>query len=133
MTKAQINNTPNLSSAAIISPLAIIPAMLLAISVFRIIYPEAQAELFRQYHGGLVMSFFGLLLSYGFTLLYGLPVYWLLNKFNYYNLFTISLASLVPALLFSVFNSEQWQYYLAMAYFSLFVAVAFWIITTRKK
>ena len=133
MTKPKIINNKNLSSAVVISPLAIIPAMLLAISVFRIIYPEAQAELFRQFHGGLVISFFGLLLGYGFTLLYGLPVYWLLNKFNYYNLLTISLASLIPALLFSLFDSEQWPYYLAMAYFSVFVAIAFWLITTRKK
>lgn len=133
MTTSKINKNPNLSSAVVISPLAIIPAMLVAISVFRIIYPEAQAELLRQFHGGLVMSFFGLLLSYGFTVLYGLPVYWLLNRFNCYNLLTLSLASMIPALVFSLIDHEQWLYYLAMAYFSVFVAIAFWLITTRKR
>ena len=127
------NNNTNLSSAVMLSPLAIIPAMLLAISVLRFIYPDAQAELLRQYHGGLVISFFGLLLGYVFTILYGLPVYWLLIKFNHYNMFTVSIASLIPALLFSVFNNEQWQYYLGMAYFSVFVAITFWKITIRKK
>ena len=133
MTETPANNNKNLSLAVIISPLAIIPAMLLAISIFRLIYPEAQAELFRQYHGGLVISFFGLLIGYGFTILYGLPMYWLLNRLKHYNLYTITTVSLVPALLFSIFDSQQWPYYLAMAYFSVFVAMTFWKITTRKK
>ena len=107
--------------------------MLLAISLLRFIYPDAQAELFRQYHGGLVISFFGLFLGYLFTILYGLPVYWLLNKLNHYTLITTTLASLIPALLFIIFNNEQWPYYLGMAYFSVFVAISFWTITARKK
>ena len=63
----------------------------------------------------------------------GLPVYWLLNRLGRYKLFTVILASLVPALLFTLFNHEQWPYYLAMAYFSMFVATACWLITTRKE
>ena len=133
MSKPGINKNPKLISAAAIGPLAIIPAMLLAISVLRLIYPDAQTELLRQYHGGLVVSFFGLFLSYGFTLLYGVPVYWLLNRLGKYKLFRVILASLVPALLFSLFNIEQWAYYLAMGYFSVFVATACWLITVRKK
>ena len=133
MSKPGINKNPRLVSAAAIGPLTVIPAMLLAITVLRLIYPDAQAELLRQYHGGLVVSFFGLFLSYGFTLLYGVPVYWLLNRFSKYNLFAVILASLVPALLLSIFNSEQWPYYLAMAYFSVFVAAACWLIADRKK
>lgn len=133
MSKPSINKNPRLVSAAAIGPLTVIPAMLLAITVLRLIYPDAQADLLRQYHGGLVVSFFGLFLSYGFTLLYGMPVYWLLNRLGRYNLFTVIFASLVPALLFSLFNREQWPYYLAMAYFSVFVATTCWLITIRKK
>jgi hypothetical protein len=122
-----------LISAVAIGPLSVIPAMLLAISILRLLYPDAQAGLLHQYHGGLVVSFFGLLVSYGFTLLYGVPVYWLLNKLGQYKLFTIILASLLPALLLSLFNHEQWPYYLAMAYFSMFVAAACWLITIKEK
>jgi hypothetical protein len=132
MSNTGINKNSRLISAAAIGPLAVIPAMLLAISVLRVIYPETQTELLRQYHAGLVLSFFGLFLSYGFTLLYGVPVYWLLNRFGRYNLFTIILASLLPALLLGLANHEQWPYYLAMAYFSVFVAAACWLITGRK-
>lgn len=133
MSKPGINKNPGLVFAAAIGPLTVIPAMLLAITVLRLIYPDAQADLLRQYHGGLVVSFFGLFLSYGFTLLYGVPVYWLLNRLGRYNLFTVILTSLLPALLFTLFNREQWPYYLAMAYFSAFVATACWLITVRKK
>jgi hypothetical protein len=133
MPNPDINKNPRLVSAAAIGPLAIIPAMLLAISLSRFIYPEAQTDLLRQYHGGLVISFFGLFLSYGFTLLYGVPMYWLLNRLGKYNLLTVIFASLVPALLFGLFNHEQWPYYLGMAYFSVFVASACWLITARKK
>lgn len=133
MTGAPLNKNPNLGSAVLLSPLAIIPAMLLAISILRFVYPDAQAALFRQYHGGLVMSLFGLVIAYGFTLLYGLPVYWLLNKFHRYNVFTIIVASLIPALLLSIINNEQWQYYLAMAYFSVCVAITFWAVSVRKQ
>lgn len=124
---------PDILSALAVGPLAILPAMLLAISVLRIIYPEAQAEILHQYHGGLVASFFGLILSYAFTLLYGIPVYWLLNHFNRYNGAMIIVASLLPALFLSMLDHEQWPYYLAMAYFSVFVATACWLLTLRKK
>ena len=133
MPTPDIRKKPDLISAIIIGPLAVIPSMLLAISLLRLIYPDAEAEILRQYHGGLVVSFFGLFLSYGFTLLYGVPVYWLLNRFSKYNLFTVILASLMPALLLSIFNHEQWPYYLAMAYFSVFVAAACWLIVDRRK
>lgn len=126
------NNNPDILSVVAIGPLAILPAMLLAISVLRIIYPEAQAEILHQYHGGLVVSFFGLILSYGFTLLYGIPVYWLLNRLNRYNVVMVILASLLPALFFSALDHQQWPYYLAMAYFSVFVATACWLMTLRK-
>ena len=125
------NRNPGLASAVALGPLAVIPAMLLAVSVLRLMYPEAQAELLRQYHGGLVVSFFGLFLSYVFTLLYGLPIYWLLQKLGRYNLFTVILASLLPALFIGLADPAQWPYYLAMAYFSVFVAAACWLIAAR--
>lgn len=127
------NKNPDILSAAAVGPLAILPAMLLAISVLRIIYPGARAEILHQYHGGLVLAFFGLILSYGFTLLYGIPVYWLLNRFNYYNGRMVILASLLPSLFFIALDHQQWPYYLAMAYFSVFVATACWLLTLRKR
>lgn len=132
MSESGPNRNTKLTSALAIGPLAIIPAMLLAISLLKIIYPMAETGLWRQYHSGLVMCFFGLLLSYSLTFLYGLPVYWLLSKFNRYNLPMVVLASLIPALLLLLFNQEQWQYYLAMGYFSVFVAATCWVISIRK-
>ncbi|MDT8403028.1 hypothetical protein [Sulfuriflexus sp.] len=126
------NRNPGLASAVALGPLAVIPAMLLAVSVLRLMYPEAQAELLRQYHGGLVVSFFGLFFGYAATLLYGLPVYFLLQRPGRYNLFTVILASLLPALLIGLADPVQWPYYLAMAYFSVSVAAACWLITARK-
>jgi hypothetical protein len=133
MPEPGINKNSRLISAVAIGPLSVIPAMLLAISVLRLFYPDAQAGLLRQYHSGLVVSFFGLFVSYGFTLLYGVPAYWLLNRLGQYRLFTIILASLLPALLFSLFNREQWPYYLGMAYFSMFVAAVCWLISVKEK
>lgn len=132
MWKPDANNSSRLTTALAFGPLAIVPAMLLAISALRILYPEAQAELLRQYHAGLVISFFGLLLSYGFTLLYGLPVYWLLNRIGICNVFTVLIASIIPALLLTFINHVQWPYYLAMAYFSAFVALTCWLIILKE-
>lgn len=119
--------------AVLLGPLSIIPAMVVASTLIIIISPSNPPNIFEQYWGGFLISLFGLAYSYGFTILYGVPAYLVLKKLHRNNLFYILAASLVPAMVFFAISPNAWPIYVAMAYFSVIVGFACWIIAERVK
>ena len=119
--------------AVIVGPLSIIPAMVLAQTLVFIASPANPPDILEQYKGGIFVSVVGLLYSYGFTLLYGVPVYLALKKFGKNKAIYVFMASLVPAILFLAMSPELWPIYLAMAYFSIVVGFSCWFIAVRSE
>jgi hypothetical protein len=117
--------------AVFIGPLSIIPAMAAAQTFIFLISPANTPDIAEQYWGGFLISAIGLLYSYGFTFLYGVPVYIVLKKLQINRAVYIFVASLVPAVVFFIMSPDAWPIYLAIAYFSVIVGFSCWFIALR--
>ena len=125
------SNGRNLLLAVILGPLAIIPAMIIGITLLIILFPSEADNLRATYTAGLVIALVGLAYSYGFTLFYGMPIYLILRKLEVANLATVTLSALLPAAIIGVATSAV-EIGLLSSYFSLVVAYSCWWLSSRN-
>ncbi|MCK4743566.1 MAG: hypothetical protein KAT25_07080 [Sulfuriflexus sp.] len=120
--------------AVLVGPLSTVPAMLIAITVFVVVTRESQTDIFDMYRLGLLIAMYGIVISYIFTIVYGLPAYLVLIEFNKNNVYATALVSIIPTIVVAAlnYNFGSWTFYLLMAYFSVSVSLAFWYIANRK-
>ena len=120
--------------ATALAPLAIIPAMMFAVSyAFLVAFLrtyEIPPNALSEYTAALVMGSVGLIFGYAFTIFYGVPVYLILKKIKMLNVISILIMSLVPAVVFGLFVSDLMTF-LFMGYFSFWVAIVFWWIVPK--
>lgn len=114
--------------ATLIAPLAIIPAMLMIVTLQ--LFVQIPKDIAAIYGGAFMIAIVGLTYSYGFTLLYGLPVYLILRRYGRHTFTHLLTASLIPALiLFALL--QAWPFFVAMVWFSGITGIAFWYLAER--
>ena len=118
-----------MKKALLLSPLAVIPALILLVFVAFIANVLKSSSLpkntLTEFGAAFIYAFAAPLVSYPATVLYGVPLYLLLRKYGRLNLYTLMLGSIVPAAIYGVLSSSL-IVFLSVAYFSVCVAGAFW-------
>lgn len=119
-----------LLKAVLIGPLSAIPAMLIYVLFGHFFLSGDSSDLLLGLMRGLLESLLMLVYSYGFTIIYGIPIYGFLQKIKYDNIYTIVIAALVPATIFSVIQSDI-EIFAMFGYFSIVVSSTCWVIVQR--
>lgn len=124
-----------LALGAVLGPLAALPASLL-VATFLVLREFGPRDLDLLPGLVAVLALHGTLLSYGVTLIYGVPVLWLLNRVNLHGLPTTLVLSVLPlvAILWFLTQSlpEVLQRY-PYLFFSLAVGGTLWWIVLRPE
>ena len=126
--KAFSNRTRNLVGTVVLGPLSVLPAILIAATFIGIFGPGITQDVLEDLNGWFLFLLVALLYSYGFTIIYGLPVYLILLKLQKNTFPYVFVASLVPSLILISFSPEMWQSFIIMGYFSLCVGLCCWFL-----
>lgn len=114
--------------AIAVCPLSIVPAMFVGVTFaffLTLLHThEIPTNALSEYTAAFVMALVGLIYGYVFTIFYGVPVYLVLKKIKMLNIFSVSLLSLLPAMIVGVSQSNLMAF-LFMGYFSLWVSIVF--------
>jgi len=120
--------------AFLISPLAVFPALLVAVFVAFIVeaikISGIPSNALSEFTAAFIYAAVAPLVSYPITLLYGLPVYLLLKKLNKYNLYSLAALAILPAVVIGIAEADVFVF-LGIAYFSLCIAISFWWLSKR--
>ena len=133
--------------ALFIGALAVVPAVLVAgilISIYQLIVSVVQGNPILFPSLGVLMqilmlAFVGVPFALVAAVVYGLPVYFILRKYDCINLYSVTAVALLPALIFA-FNMQinhgkamlSLYEFARYGYFSLWVAYTFWWFAPRK-
>lgn len=114
--------------ALLIGPLATIPAILVLFTFMLFFIPKLPTNLLDSYGLATMYGVFTLIASYAVTLIYGLPVYYLLKKLNLGFWGMLAVVSLMPACVVLLIGKNTWLAALVTAWVSLCVAFACWYL-----
>ena len=114
----------------IIGPLSVIPAMVIFIIYGHFFLSGFSSDLLLGLMKGLLESLLMLVYSYGFTIIYGISIYGFLRKIKHDNIYNILIASLIPAIIFSLIQSD-FEILVMFGYFSLVVSSTCWTLVQK--
>ena len=120
-------------SACVMAPFSVFPAILvLYLSLF--VYAEIanSAVSTTGIEVGILMAFVGWIMALLLTVIYGLPVALILQKFNKFKLHNLVTLSLVPTFITSVATNAEYGVLFMYAYCSTIVAVTYWYIFNKR-
>lgn len=124
--------TKRLLLSLLIGPLVIIPANFFWTLMLMVFMPR-EGLTFVQLFGALIVSAAELMPSYVFALFYWLPVYLLLSRYKKDTLTTMTIASVLPGLLFLILPQKSMLLVVMMSYFFVCIGLACWYIARSGK
>ena len=113
-------------AAILIGPLSVLPICIVFGSLFSLLFGSGLKQFTNEAPVYLMMGLVGIPIAYVVTLVYGLPVMLLLNKFKRLNLLNLALLSVVPAGLFCILVVQQPYLFLVYGVISMLVAISCW-------
>lgn len=127
--KAYSDRTRKVVIASLLGPLAVIPAMVVAVAVMYMFDVSSQEPVSEIFEGTFVMAAFSLFYSYPLVIIYGLPLYLILRRYKKDSLIYILSLSLLPAAaLGASYDTGGFWIFVIFGYFSLSVALSCWML-----
>jgi hypothetical protein len=120
----------HMMAAGLLGPLAVYPAIFTAVAIGWLTVPAAASSSLEKYMTALRVGSYGVVIAYGVTWLYGVPLYRLLARYGLNNLFAILIGAMIPSFLLGQVLGEGGivSDSAFFAYFSAWVSVFCWAL-----
>jgi len=114
--------------ACLLGPLSVIPATILYTLAFKFIAPEANADNFDLFPLVVIVA---LMVAYPATLFVGLPISFILQKFNRFNLLNLLIAVTTCLLIYGYLTNARMIELVLVTYYAFFVSSSCWYLYKR--